>query len=816
MKELAVFYHLFIPDTTESWVWWVDEQMGLLQSTGLADRAKVFLCTTLQVGLKNQFNSFTYDEMVLNYIKEHYPFVNILDVRGCKEDPNLFEGQTIKQLWEYCKTFDGYVLYFHNKGMSSYGTHVPGALSDWKKLMHYFNIEKWENCVAKLDEGYDACGINFLKEENLDQETFTEEQKFLCNHFAGNFWWMKASHARTLPDPLELEKYSDVTYMMENLKTYRYAFEVWIGHGCKEDCSNYYTFHQSNTHHYFEFYPRTKYAEEDNIIIREKIKTKKPLTVFYHLFIPNTSGMWIWWIDEQLGLIEKSGLSINSTVNICITLPLGLIGEFKVGKPDSYKQSYDDMVVEYINHRYPFVNILGLRDINEHPNIFEGQTLKEVYSHSLKNDGYVLYLHNKGMTENFYNTWGVFGEDHRWRRYMQEYCIGRWKECVEKLDEGFDAVGANYYEDFYPFAGNFWWATSEHIKRLGNPLDVDKYYHDSSSNYRYAFERWVGTKEPKIHYMDIRPKKSGEVQKFRKTYVEEKPMNLNSYITQPKNEKFNMVRIVPDNGYYVHAQVFHEIEAAMFFALKSMGYDVTNSINDFAPDAKNIIFGMQHCKVDTIRHDVPKNSIVYSLEQMRDTPECIRWCRKYRGLEVWDYSKLNVETLKLAGVENIKVVPIGYVPEISYIERQPLEKRDIDILAYMSPSPRRRKIMDQFGNNPNINFVHLEAVYGEERDAAMARAKLIINLHNYDNKIFEMVRITHALQQGIPILAERGPDTDFPEYMEDTVNLSTYNRFVDTAYKLLKKPEDLEASAVRALDKFKQTPMTKFLEEALK
>jgi len=542
----------------------------------------------------------------------------------------------------------------------------------------------------------------------------------------------------------------------------------------------------------------------------------KNLTVFYHLFVPNTSGMWVWWVDEQLGLIQESGLVENAKVKVCITMPLSLVGQIKKDNAIYVEKNYADVVLEYINERYSFVEIANVRDINEQPNIFEGQTLKELYLHSLKTDGYVLYLHNKGMTENFYNTWGVFGEDHRWRRYMQHHCVTRWKECVEKLDEGYDCIGANYYKDFYPFAGNFWWASTDHIKKLGDPLDADKYYNNNStSNYRYAFELWVGTQNPKIHYMDIRDTESGEVQKFIEK-KEETPMNLNNYITQAKSDKFNLVRIVPDNGYYVHAQVFHEIEAAFFFTLKRMGFDVTNTINDFVPDARNIVFGMQHCPVDVVRHDIPKNTIVYSLEQMRDTPECIRWCRKYRDLEVWDYSILNKETLELAGVENIKVVPIGYVPEISYVDREPPEKRDIDILAYMSPGPRRLKIMDQFKNNPNINFVHLHSCYGEERDSYMARAKLIINIHNYDNKIFEMVRISHALQQGIPILAERAPDTDFPDYMEDTVNLSTYNRFVDTTYRLLKKPEELEASAVRALEKFKQSPMTTFLEEALK
>jgi len=540
----------------------------------------------------------------------------------------------------------------------------------------------------------------------------------------------------------------------------------------------------------------------------------KQLTVFYHLFIPNTSGTWVWWVDEQLGLIKESGLADKAKVKMCITMPLGLIGQIKKDNSVYVEKSYTDVVLEYISSHYPFVEILDLRDLSIQPNVFEGQTLKEVYSHSIKNDGYVLYIHNKGVTENFYNTWGVFGEDHKWRRYMQKHCISRWEECVSKLDEGYDCVGANYYKDFYPFAGNFWWATTEHIKKLGDPLDADKYYNNNSpTNYRYAFELWIGTKEPKIYYMDVRETESGEVQKFRKQ--EEKPMNLNTYMTQPKNQKFNLVRIVPDNGFDVHAQVFHEIEASVFFSLQKLGYDVTNSTNDFAPDRKNIVFGMHHCPVDVVRHDIPKDTIIYSLEQMREKPECMRWCRKYRGLDVWDYSMRNVEVIQKAGVENIKHCKIGYVPEISYFERNKPQDRDIDILAYLSPSPRREHIMKQFANNPNINFVHIQCTYGDDRDEYIKRAKLVINLHNHDNQIFEMVRVSHLLQNKVPVLCERNADTDFPDYMEGTVFTSTYNRFVDTAYKLLKKPEELDAQAEKGLEIFKQSPMENFLKEVL-
>ena len=541
----------------------------------------------------------------------------------------------------------------------------------------------------------------------------------------------------------------------------------------------------------------------------------KNLTVFYHLFIPNTNGMWVWWVEEQLGLIKESGLADKAKVKVCITMPLGLVGQIKKDNAVYVEKTYDEVVLEHLTIKYPFIEILDIRGIGREANIFEGQTLKELYLHSLKNDGYVLYLHNKGATENFYNTWGVFGEDRKWRKYMQHHCVTRWKECVEKLDEGYDCVGANYFKDFYPFAGNFWWATTDHIKRLEDPLDADKYYNNNSpENYRYAFELWVGTQKPKIHYMDVRDTESGEVQKFIQKEEIKKPMNLNTY-AQPKSNKFNLVRIVPDNGFDVHAQVFHEIEAAMFFSLQKLGYDVTNSTNDFAPDRRNIVFGMHHCPVDVVRHDIPKNTIVYSLEQMRDQPECMRWCRKYRGLEVWDYSTRNVEVLQKAGVENIKHCKVGYVPEISYFERNKPQERDIDILAYLSPSPRRDHIMKQFANNPNINFVHIQSTYGDERDEYIKRAKLVINLHNHDNEIFEIIRVSHLIQNKVPVLCERNNTTDFPDYMEGTVFTSTYNRFVDTAYKLLKKPEELDAQAEKGLEIFKQSPMENFLKEVL-
>lgn len=540
--------------------------------------------------------------------------------------------------------------------------------------------------------------------------------------------------------------------------------------------------------------------KDNKIILREKM-----LSVFYHLYIPDTSGMWVWYVNEQLGLLKKTGLDKKAKVNMCITMPLGLSGKLKMGEDQYVEKEYNQLVTEYIIQKFPFVDILTIRDLTKHENISEGQTLKELYDYSLKNDGYVLYFHNKGVTNRSYIERALVDEDKNWRQYMQKNCIERWEECIAKLEDGYDAVGANYYKNYYPYAGNFWWAKTEYIKTLQDPLT-------NKGNY----DQWIGSGKSKLGYIDTRDVKVPVLTESVPQPVIQQPLIQRpvTYAT-PVSNRFNMCRIVPDNHFNIHSNVFHEIEAAVFFTLKGMGYEVTNSVNEFKQDARNIVFGMHHCPVDMVRHDVPKNTIIYSLEQMRDSPECLRWCRKYRGLEVWDYSMRNTDVLRKAGVENIKHVQIGYVPEISYFERNKPEERDIDILAYMYTSERRIKILNQFAENKNINFVHFHSVYGDERDAYIKRAKLVINMHNHENKIFEMVRVSHLIQNKVPVLCERSDQTDFPSYMEGTVFTTTYENFVEKAYELLKNPQELDIQAEKGLEIFKKSPMENFIREAL-
>lgn len=96
----------------------------------------------------------------------------------------------------------------------------------------------------------------------------------------------------------------------------------------------------------------------------------------------------------------------------------------------------------------------------------------------------LLYLHSKGVTKKGVSADRVAD----WRRYMEYWLIGRWRECVRRLSNT-DVVGVNCHATpRLHFSGNFWWARGDYVRRL--PKRIDKNY--------FAPEWYVCSKSPRI------------------------------------------------------------------------------------------------------------------------------------------------------------------------------------------------------------------------------------------------------------------------------------------------------------------------------
>ena len=181
---------------------------------------------------------------------------------------------------------------------------------------------------------------------------------------------------------------------------------------------------------------------------------------------------------------------------------------------------------------------------------------------------------------------------------------------------------------------------------------------------------------------------------------------------------------------YVHTEAFREIAQTLFFGLQRLGHDVIWSDTAFVPDRTPIVFG-----ANLLAHhaEVPSNAIIYNLEQT-DTSSV--WMKEpyftvLRTHQVWDYSTRNVEALRSHGVANVHYLPVGYVSEL---ERIADVEKDIDVLFYGSVNPRRQHIIEQL-RSVGVEVATVFGVYGAERDAMIARARVVLNVHFYEAKI---------------------------------------------------------------------------------
>jgi len=279
-----------------------------------------------------------------------------------------------------------------------------------------------------------------------------------------------------------------------------------------------------------------------------------------------------------------------------------------------------------------------------------------------------------------------------------------------------------------------------------------------------------------------------------------------------KNHLTYRIVIVRPAGYQ-HSSALLEIAETLLYGLRSLGYTALIVENEVSQNIDNIILGahlLQEDKLDTL----PASTIIYNLEQF-DSQSMLNQAtlNKYTRFIVWDYSKRNIEKFKTLGLSNpIYHVPIGYVPELSRIIKSSIQ--DIDVLFYGSINDRRTKIIEELRQN-GLNVVSLFGVYGEERDAVIARAKIVINIHYYHSSILELARISYLLANSKAVLAECNEGTEIEEYLKEAIALATYDKLVETCIELVKNDKQRQRLENNGLECFSKRKESDILREVL-
>jgi hypothetical protein len=195
--------------------------------------------------------------------------------------------------------------------------------------------------------------------------------------------------------------------------------------------------------------------------------TKKiNIEIFYHLFIDDE-----WYsfsiFNEQMNTLLNSGLLHN-----CVSLNIGII---YCGVSEKILNKINKLIEQYnINSN---IRILYISDSGNECNT--GIFLKnycDLLPSLISEHTYILYFHSKGVSH--FNTEKELPTKY-WRHYLEYFNLIKWKNCVDKLNDGYDSCGTLWFsQKNHPillnsewinsgfYAGSFFWVKSSLIQKI--------------------------------------------------------------------------------------------------------------------------------------------------------------------------------------------------------------------------------------------------------------------------------------------------------------------------------------------------------------
>jgi len=261
-----------------------------------------------------------------------------------------------------------------------------------------------------------------------------------------------------------------------------------------------------------------------------------------------------------------------------------------------------------------------------------------------------------------------------------------------------------------------------------------------------------------------------------------------------------------------HRRCFEDHASAMSAALRAIGHDVV-PFTDGKP-GRLIMFGANSMN-DPYGY-MPEDAILFNAEQvatMRVSDPLLRNLNTYRKRVIWDYSAANAAKLRGAGFERVVHCPVGYIPSMTKIP--PASVENIDVLFIGSMSERRKEILLKL-INAGLKVERLFNIYGDERDAYIARAKVVLNLHFYEPSIFEMFRVSHLLANRKCVVTEDGGhDLELESFAQRACVYTGTAGIVERCREMVADERARVQAAARGFAEFKKLDLVSYVRCAL-
>jgi len=263
---------------------------------------------------------------------------------------------------------------------------------------------------------------------------------------------------------------------------------------------------------------------------------------------------------------------------------------------------------------------------------------------------------------------------------------------------------------------------------------------------------------------------------------------------------------------YTHSRLFEPYALTLQAAFRELNYEapiVTDSaqVKDWA-----IVLAANLLPLFPI--PLPPRMILYNMEQIQKgsvwlKPAYMDLLRRY---PIWDYSERNIRQLKKKfGITGVALCGVGYMPVLTNIA--PAEE-DLDVVFIGSPNERRLAILNELvGHKKKVMFGY--DVYGDERDALIARGKVLLNLHFFEAQVFEIMRVSHLLANRKCVVSETGRDRALEAPLSEGIAFTSYKGLTETCLRFIEDRQAREALAQRGFECFSALSQVPMLKRAL-
>jgi len=278
-----------------------------------------------------------------------------------------------------------------------------------------------------------------------------------------------------------------------------------------------------------------------------------------------------------------------------------------------------------------------------------------------------------------------------------------------------------------------------------------------------------------------------------------------------KVECFNVLLVRPQE--FIHHDAYAGAARQLCNGLRRLGYPARVAENEIVRDATNVLVGAQHLEPELI-DGLPANTIVYNVEMMVPGSPFLPILSAFlRRFETWDYSAANVAAWRAAGISDcVRLLRPGYLPEDTTIDTTAAS--DIDALFYGGVNWRRDCILRDIARAGVRMHVAVD-IYGPARDALIARAKLIVNIHSREDSVLEFARISHPLANRRLLVTEPGHAGDVDAQLSEALVIGRAAELGTICRALLDDEPRRLALAERAFAIYSQRDFTASLRELL-